>query len=323
VHKEGKIYTLAYGNAASFHIDPIEKKPLYHFLPSTPVFSLATSGCSFRCLNCQNWELSQKRPEQLKVAEGPDLQLTVANARRLTRADVERASLFPDAVVDFAVATACASIAYTYSEPTSFYEYMLDTARAAREKGIKNVWVTNGYMCREPLEELAQVLDAANVDLKSFSALTYETLNGGQLQPVLDTLKTLRAANVWVEVTNLMVPTYTDDPDETRRLCDWIVEHLGPDVPIHFSRFHPQYKLDHLPATPPGVLIDAKRIAHEAGLHFAYLGNVRGIPDAATTLCPSCGKAVLKRRGYNVLDQRVAPRGECGHCGKRVAGVWG
>ena len=323
VHKDGKIYTLAYGNPASVHIDPIEKKPLFHFLPSSPAFSIATSGCSFRCLNCQNWELSQKRPEDLKVVEGPELRLTLANAEALGRVDIDRASLFPEAVVDFARATGCASIAYTYAEPTSFYEYMLDTARAARTAGVRNVWVTNGYIRRQALEELAEELDAANVDLKSFSAATYQKLNGGQLQPVLETLKTLREAGVWVEVTNLMVPTYTDDPDETRRMCEWLVEHLGPDVPLHLSCFYPKYKLEHLPATPPGVLVEAKRIAHEAGLHFVYLGNVRGIPEAQTTLCPGCGKAVVRRTGYNVLDREVSRDGKCGHCGGRVAGVWG
>jgi pyruvate formate lyase activating enzyme len=198
---------------------------------------------------------------------------------------------------------------------------MIDTARLARPRGIKNVWVTCGYIQQEPLEELAPVLDAANVDLKSFSEEVYRTLNSGKLKPILNTLKTLKREGVWFEVTNLVVPTYTDNMDMIRRMCEWMLDELGPDYPLHFSRFHPEHKLTHLPPTPVEVLIEARAIARECGLHYVYVGNVRGVEDAQTTFCPKCHKSVVERTGYYVDTAHLAG-GKCGFCGTEIAGVW-
>ncbi len=323
VNIDGTLYTMVYGNPCSFHVDPIEKKPLFHFLPASGVFSVATSGCGFRCLNCQNWEISQRKPEETKDANGPAIRATLERLRAgLTRAEARRLSMFPEDVIDLARATRCPSIAYTYSEPTCFYEYMIDTAKLARAKSIKSVWVTCGYVHREPLERLCDVLDAANVDLKSFDETMYRTLNSGRLEPVLDTLKTLKRRGVWLEVTNLIVPTHTDSPEMIAEMCRWIVGELGPDVPIHFSRFHPQHKLTHLPPTPREVLVEARRIAREVGLRYVYVGNLRGVDGGETTYCPSCRRPVIERYGYALREMHLED-GRCDACGAAVAGVWG
>jgi len=321
VNKDGKLYTLAYGNPCSMHVDPVEKKPLFHFLPGQGTFSIATSGCGFRCLNCQNWDISQRKPEETKDPRGNEVRITPDNIRRLSRRDVERGSMFPEDVVAMSEHLKCTSISYTYSEPTAFYEYMYDTAKLARSKGLKNVWVTCGYITPEALGDLAQYLDAANVDLKSFSDEIYEKLNSGRLQPILDTLKLLKQRGVWFEVTNLVVPTYTDQLDMIAKMCDWLVENIGPDYPLHFSRFHPAHRLTHLPATPAKVLTDARSVALKAGLRYVYIGNIRGIKDSQTTFCPSCGKAVIERRIYTVAAVHVN-EGKCEYCGARIAGVW-
>jgi pyruvate formate lyase activating enzyme len=321
VNKDGTLYTLTYGNACSINVDPIEKKPLLHFLPTTDVFSFASSGCGFRCLNCQNWDISQRKPEESKDPRGEPVRLTPERLTSLSLADLDRLSMFPEDVVALAEYVGSPSIAYTYSEPTVWYEYMFDTARLARERGLKNVWVTCGYIRPEPLEELAGVLDAANVDLKSFSDEIYATLNSGELQPILDTLVTLKRRGVWFEVTNLIVPTYTDKMDMIRRMCDWMLEQLGPDYPLHFSRFHPQHKLTHLPPTPIDVLVEAREVARACGLHHVYIGNVRGVADAETTFCPHCGEAVVRRQGF-LVDAIALDDGKCAACGTRIAGVW-
>ena len=297
VNKGGTIYTLVYGNPCAIHVDPIEKKPLYHFLPTSRTFSIATTGCSFNCLNCQNWEISQARPE-----------------------DVKFSTLFPRDVVDRAIATACTSIAYTYSEATTFYEYMADTCRIARERQIKNVWVTNGYINKQPLIELCRTLDAANVDIKSFSEKTYSRLNAGRLQPVLETLKILKDKNVWFEMTALIVPTYSDNMDMIREMCGWILTHLGPDHPLHLSRFHPQYRLTYLPPTPIAFLEKAREVALNMGLHYVYVGNIPP-SDSSHTYCPSCKKRIINRTGYRIEDTRIKD-GACAYCGRTIAGIW-
>ena len=321
VNVGGKLYTLVYGNPCALNVDPIEKKPLFHYLPGSRVFSLATSGCGFRCLNCQNWDISQRKPEQTKDPRGEPFRLTPGTLGRLTRADVDRMSLFPQDVVDIAAARGCPGIAYTYSEPTMFFEYMADTARLARERGIRNVWVTCGYIQKRPLAELCDWTDAANVDLKSFDDRIYRTLNSGSLQPILDTLVALKERGVWSEITNLVVPTYTDKPEMIRRMCGWMLDTLGPDVPLHFSRFHPRHKLAHLPPTPPDFLQQAKAIAVSAGLHYVYIGNIRGIKDAETTFCPACNKPVIERTIYTVTTRNLKD-GKCRFCGEPIAGVW-
>jgi pyruvate formate lyase activating enzyme len=299
VHKDGKLYSLVYGNPAAVHVDPIEKKPLYHFYPATDSFSLGFAGCNLQCLNCQNWELSQQYPEELRSY-----------------------TLFPEQAALAAEKNKCLSIAYTYNEPSVVYEFMLDTSRLARDRNMKNVWVSNGYINREPLLEFCNYLDGANVDLKSFSEEIYEKLNYGKLQPVLDTLQLLKEKGVWFEITTLIVPTYSDDPGMIRKMCKWIYKKLGPDCPLHFSRFGPQYKLKHLPPTPPSTLITARKIAMEEGLHYVYLGNYR-TPDGAgsNTYCPNCKESAVERIGYYVTKNNIK-EGKCGNCENPIAGRW-
>jgi pyruvate formate lyase activating enzyme len=297
VNKGGKLYTLAYGNPCAVHVDPIEKKPLYHFLPTSSIFSIATAGCNFRCLNCQNWQISQQFPEKTQNVE-----------------------LMPNAVVANAIAKKCTSIAYTYSEPTAFYEYMYDTAKLASAAGIKNVSVTNGYTSREALKDLCQYLDASNVDLKGFNEETHRKLNSGKLKPVMDTLKRMKEEGVWLEVTNLVVPGWTDDLDEIGEMCSWLYKNIGADNPLHFSRFSPMYKLRHLQPTPLRTLEKARQLALDAGLHYVYIGNVPGT-DAQNTYCPKCGKIVIERKGYVVAQDNVK-NGVCEFCGEKIAGVW-
>ncbi|RMF54983.1 AmmeMemoRadiSam system radical SAM enzyme [Candidatus Woesearchaeota archaeon] len=297
VHMNGKLYTLAYGNPCAVHIDPIEKKPLFHFLPESKAFSIATAGCNFRCLNCQNWDISQFQPEETKNID-----------------------LMPEKVVDSALLKQCQSIAYTYSEPIAFYEYMYDTSKLAREKNIKNVWVTNGYINEEALRDLAKYLDAANVDLKSFENSIYNELNAGTLKPILNTFKVLKEEKVWFEITNLVIPSWTDDLDMIREMCSWLAENGYEDYPLHFSRFTPMYKLTHLPPTPISVLKDAREIAMDAGIKFVYIGNVPG-NKAESTYCPKCGRVVIGRRGYTITENNLE-NGSCKFCGEKIPGVW-
>jgi pyruvate formate lyase activating enzyme len=322
VNRGGTLYTMAYGNPCTFHVDPVEKKPLYHFHPGSRAFSLATSGCVFRCLNCQNWEISQKKPEETKDPNGPSLRLRPPLPASLTYEELARASLFPDDVVAVAKELGCPSIAYTYSEPTAYYEYAFDTCRLARGAGIRNIIVSCGSIEERPLRDLAPFVDAAHVDLKGFDEATYQRLNSGKLGPILKTLKTYNELGVWFEVINLIVPTYTDDLDAIARMCGWLADNLGPDRPLHFSRFSPQHKLDHLPVTPIDVLVRARAIAREAGLRYVYIGNVREVPDAGTTYCPGCLRPVIERDAYTVTAFRL-DGGRCRFCGTAVAGVWG
>jgi pyruvate formate lyase activating enzyme len=322
VNKDGKMYTLAYANPCSLNEDPVEKKPLFHFLPGSWTFSLATSGCGFRCLNCQNWDISQRKPEETKDPRGPELRLRPVTFGAIRQAGAkDRMSMFPNDAVDLAQQRGCKSLAYTYSEPAVWYEYMYDTAKLAKARGVKNIWVTCGYINPQPLEELCEVIDAANVDLKGFDDSIYRKLNSGKLQPILDTLKTLKAHGVWFEITNLVVPTYTDDLGMIKKMCDWLVDNIGPDYPIHFSRFHPNHLLTDLPGTPIETLIKARDIAKQAGLRYPYIGNVRGVKDSETTFCPKCGKTVVERKGYRVQQVNIE-KGACKSCDTPIAGVW-
>jgi pyruvate formate lyase activating enzyme len=298
VNLGGKLYSLAYGNPCAVHIDPIEKKPLHHFYPGTSVFSVAIAGCNLRCLNCQNWEISQRRPE-----------------------DVQYSELFPGEAVKKTLENRCPSIAYTYSEAVSYYEYTFDTSRLAREAGVKSVFVSNGYINRDPLIKLCKYLDAANINLKSFDDRIYRALNGGALQPVLDTLKTFHEQGVWLEITTLVVPTYIDDPEMIKRMCGWILEHLGPDYPLHFIRFFPLYKLTRLPATPVTTLEQFREMALKEGLHYVYVGNVPG-NKGAHTYCHNCGKLILERKGYSIGQHHI-DKGRCQFCGTLIPGRWG
>jgi pyruvate formate lyase activating enzyme len=323
VNKDGKLFTLAYANPTLPQKDWIEKKPLYHFLPESYAFSFATTGCGFRCLNCQNWDLSQRKPEEMKDARGPEV---ILESRHLlpggiTADEANRMTMPPEQAVALAKHKDCRSIAYTYSEPAVWFEYMLDTAKIARAQGVKNVIVTCGYIQPDPLKELCQYLDGAHVDLKGFTDESYRDLNSGKLGPILETLRTLHREKVWFEVINLIVPTYTDDPKMIRRMCEWLVDNLGPDYPLHFSQFRPEHKLTQLPRTPKETLLQARQIATEAGLHYVYIGNCRELDDVGTTLCAGCKKPLIVRRGYDVLAMDVVA-GKCKHCHANIPGVW-
>jgi len=294
---DGALYTLVYGRPCSVHVDPVEKKPLYHFLPGQPILSLATAGCNLRCRNCQNWEISQARP-----------------------GEVEAGDLAPDTVAEYAARQQIPAIAYTYTEPVVFYEYTRDTALAARRQQVRNVLVTAAYVEPAPLRQLCAVVDAANVDLKSFDEEVYTELVGGHLQPVLRALEIMVREGVWVEVTRLIVPGHSDDADDLRRQFDWMAGHLGPDTPLHLSRFHPAYQLQSLPPTPLETLDRARELAREAGLHYVYVGNVPG-HGAQDTHCPSCGRLVIQRQGYRIARNALDGDSRC-PCGNRIAGVW-
>lgn len=294
---KSKLYTMAYGNPCSVNVDPIEKKPLYHFLPGSRAFSIATAGCNLVCLNCQNWTISQTTPDKTRNYD-----------------------LMPEQVVEECIKNNCSSIAYTYSEPVTFYEYALETATLAKKSGIKNIFKSNGYIYPEPLKKICSVLDAANIDLKAFSETTYLKLSGGKLQPVLDSLKVYRDMGVWLEITNLIVPTWTDNTEEIRKMCRWLFENEFVNTPLHFSRFYPLYKLEQLPPTPVDLLMKAAAIASEEGLKYVYVGNVPG-NELADTKCPSCGNIVVKRQGYRIVFNKIS-NGKCSVCGKKVDGLW-
>ncbi len=296
-NRDGTLYTLSYAKPVAMHIDPIEKKPLFHFLPSTTAFSLATAGCNLQCKFCQNWEISQRRPEEVNYIY-----------------------LEPKELIDKVKASGSPTVAYTYSEPTIFYEYMLETAKLAKEQGIRNIMHSNGYINEKPLRELAKYLDAANIDLKGFSDEYYQKLCSGTLEPVLKSLKILREEGVHIEITTLILPGFNDDENNIRKMCLWIKENLGPQTPLHFSRFFPMYKLLALNPTPVQTLEKARNIALECGLKYVYIGNVAGHP-AENTYCPKCKKIVIERRGYFILQNNIE-NGRCKFCGEKIEGVW-
>ncbi|MBN1598705.1 MAG: AmmeMemoRadiSam system radical SAM enzyme [Bacteroidales bacterium] len=297
INYDGKLYSIAYGNPCAVHIDPIEKKPLLHFYPKSKAFSIATAGCNFVCLNCQNWEISQTSPKKTRNYD-----------------------LMPERVVESCKKNSCESIAYTYSEPVSFYEYVYDTSKLAHEVSIKNVMVSNGYINQKPLKKLIPYLDAANIDLKSFDDEIYLKLNAGKLQPVLDTLITLKDNGVWVEITNLIIPSWTDDLEMIKRMCAWLVSNGFSEYPLHFSRFHPTYRLTQLPATPLATLIKASDIARREGCKYVYVGNIPG-KGMENTICPNCREVVIERRGYTILKYDISS-GKCKHCGTKINGIW-
>jgi pyruvate formate lyase activating enzyme len=294
---EGVYSTLVYGRAVAAHVDPIEKKPLFHFLPATTAFSIATTGCNMECKFCQNWDISQFRPEQVKSAD-----------------------LLPAAVAATAKDRSCASIAYTYSEPVIFYEYMLDSAIEGRTRGLRSVMISNGYILKEPLMELLPRLDAVKVDLKAFTDTFYRELCAGTLQPVLDALRWIKEQGTWLEIVDLILPGQNDAEGEIRALSQWVVRELGPEVPVHFSQFHPTYRITNLPRTPVSTLERCYRVAKETGLHFVYLGNVPGLGYEDTS-CPGCGATLIRRMGFTILSNTLKG-GACPSCGRTIPGVW-
>ncbi|KPK96941.1 MAG: radical SAM protein [Omnitrophica WOR_2 bacterium SM23_72] len=296
-NRAGTLFSLSYGKLVSVHVDPIEKKPLFHFYPATSAFSIATAGCNLRCKFCQNWEISQRKPEE-----------------------VHYSYIEPRQLVNKAKESGSPTIAYTYTEPTIFYEYMLETAKLARQVGLKNIMHSCGYINEEPLRELIPYLDAANIDLKGFSDDYYQKLSEATLEPVLNTLEILKKEGVHLEITNLVLPGFNDDPEIIIKMCLWIKENLGTDVPLHFSRFFPMYQLLSLNPTPVASLERARKIALDCGLKYVYIGNVAGHP-AENTYCPRCGKLLIERKGYFILQNNIQD-GKCRYCGERIEGVW-
>ncbi|MCM8783227.1 MAG: AmmeMemoRadiSam system radical SAM enzyme [Candidatus Omnitrophica bacterium] len=295
--EKGKLYSLVYGLACAVHVDPIEKKPIFHMLPGTSSFSIATVGCNLRCKFCQNWTISQVKPEEVDYLYLPPLE-----------------------VIKMAEEKKCASIAYTYTEPTIFYEYMLDTAKLAKEKNIKNIYVTAGYINPQPARLLAKYIDAANIDLKAYDDEYLQNICAQRLEPLLEAIKLFKDLGGWVEITNLILPTLNDKMEKIRQMCYWIKKNLGADTPIHFSRFSPMYKMVHLPSTPVSTLEEARRVAMEVGLNYVYIGNAPGHPGEHT-YCPGCKKILIERKGF-FLTQYNLNKNRCKYCKCEIAGIW-
>jgi pyruvate formate lyase activating enzyme len=296
----GRMVLTTYGRSSGFCVDPVEKKPLNHFYPGTSILSFGTAGCNLACKFCQNWDISKSREMD-----------------RLMDAAT------PQAIAAAAVKLGCKSVAFTYNDPVIFAEYAMDIADACHAAGVKTVAVTAGYMHAEPRAEFYRKMDAANVDLKAFTDEFYFRICGGRLQPVLDTLEYLvKETDVWTEITTLLIPGRNDSDAEIEAECRWIAAHLGPDVPLHFTAFHPDWKMTDVPPTPPATLSRARRIAAAHGLRYVYTGNVHD-EEGGTTSCPSCGEALIVRDWYEIRAYRVTESGECPSCGARVAGRWG
>lgn len=296
INKDGRLYSLVYGKPCAVHVDPIEKKPFFHFLPGTKAFSIATAGCVLSCKFCQNWQISQVKPEETDTYDLP-----------------------PDKVVNNARIYNCRSIAYTYTEPTAFYEYMFDTALKAKNSDIKNTMHSCGYINEKPLRKLCKYMDAADIDLKAFTEDFYDKICNGSLKYVLNSLIILKEEKVWLEITNLVIPTLNDEIKNINEMCRWIVKNLGSDVPLHFSRFFPHYKLTNLPPTPVETLKNARKTAMDAGLKFVYIGNVRN--EAENTYCPVCKKILIERAGYQIIKNNIL-NGKCKFCNTSISGIW-
>ncbi|MBN1296112.1 AmmeMemoRadiSam system radical SAM enzyme [bacterium] len=297
INRGGELKTVSYGNPGAINVDPIEKKPFFHVLPGTSSFSIAAVGCNIDCDFCQNWQIAQVSPGRLQVD-----------------------SRTPEQIASEAVNARCTTIAYTYSEPVVWSEYVLDCTRAGLKKGIRSVVVSNGSWSGEVLRELTRVVTAIKVDLKSINSAYYERICHGDIRPVLDNIVAIRRSGVWLELVNLVVPTLNDTPEEFRKMAQWIREYLGTDVPLHFSRFHPMYRLQHLAPTPLKTLNQARDIALAEGLSYVYIGNV---PSHAgeNTVCRGCGKTLIHRSGYQVKIVGMTA-GRCSACGTSVPGVW-
>lgn len=297
-NRGGTLYTLVYGKAVAEHVDPIEKKPLYHFLPGSRSYSIATVGCNFRCLHCQNYSISQPVADILQIS-GIDLA--------------------PDEIVRKAVANGCQSISYTYTEPTIFFEYAFDTALLAHKAGLKNVFVTNGYITPEALAHIRPYLDAANIDLKGYSEKFYHEVVHAMLSEVLDSIVEYRRLGIWIELTTLIIPGWNDSDEELRALAGFIAEKAGVDVPWHVTAFYPTYKLTDRPRTPAATLRRARQIGLDAGLRYVYEGNIPG-EGGENTVCPDCGDILIRRYGFYIEDNRIR-EGKCPHCDAVIAGV--
>jgi pyruvate formate lyase activating enzyme len=297
VNIDGRLRAVTYGRPCSVHVDPIEKKPLFHMLPGSTILSIATVGCNLHCKNCQNWQISQCNPES-------------SSSYRLA----------PEEIPSLASTQNCRSVAYTYTEPAVYYEYALDSARAVHEAGLMNVLVTAAYINLPPWRELCRHVDAANIDLKSMSERFYREVCSGTLRPVQDAIVAAKQAGVMVEITNLIIPTMNDSDEDLRSLARWIRENTGRDTPLHFSRFFPQYRMQNLPPTPAATLERARDIAADEGLHFVYVGNILSA-DGENTRCPHCGGLLIRRSRYTIIANHMRA-GRCGYCGGEVYGLW-
>ena len=299
MQQDGEIVLTTYGRSSGFCVDPIEKKPLNHFLPGTPVLSFGTAGCNLGCKFCQNWDISKSREYD-------------------TLAD----SASPEALATTAERLGCRSVAFTYNDPVIFHEYAIDVAQACRERGIKTVAVTAGYVCEEPRREFYRYMDAANVDLKAFTEDFYRAITKSHLQPVLDTLVYLKhETEVWFELTTLIIPGHNDSGDEIDRMTTWVLEHLGADVPMHFTAFHPDWKMLDVPRTSAATLTRAREIAVRNGVRYAYTGNVHDL-NGGSTVCHACGKTLIARDWYVLHDWNLTDDGRCSACGTPCAGVF-
>lgn len=297
-NQNGKLVSLIYGKVSISAVDPIEKKPFYHFLPGSKAYSISTVGCNLDCQYCQNWDIAHRQPE-----------------------DVQTTKMTPEQVVEDAIKSGSPVIAFTYNEPAVWYEYMLDIAKLAKQKGLKTVIVTSGYINQEPLKQLLPYLDAVKIDFKSINQQTYQTLIRGNLQPVLDSIKTVHQSGKWLELVHLIVPGWTDNLDEIKKLCQWTKENVGPDVPLHLSRFYPNYKLLNLPPTPEKTLKDARKICLDLGLKYVYTGNIDD-PEGSATYCPDNQKPLIKRKGYFIQENLIDPSGFAKDCPSKIPGVW-
>lgn len=295
-NNKGKLYSLVYGKTTGIQIDPIEKKPLYHFLPGSAAFSVGTVGCNLVCQHCQNWATSQSKPGNWHSYD-----------------------ITPEEIVQKAKQENCESIAYTYNEPTIFGEFVLDTAKLARKKGIKNVLVTNGFTGDDARLDFCKYIDAANVDLKAFDNEFYKKYSGAWLEPVLESLKIYKRKKVWTEATNLIIPKLNDSMEKIKEMAAWIKDNIGTDIPLHFSAFYPAYKLQDMPPTSAATLLEARKIAMSCGLKYVYIGNV-ATADEENTFCPKCGKIIIERANFTILQNNIK-QGKC-ECGEKIQGVW-
>jgi pyruvate formate lyase activating enzyme len=286
-----------YGKPYAVNVDPVEKKPLYHFLPGTRILSIGTAGCNMACKYCQNWDISEAKFNEARAIDLP-----------------------PERLIQLALHYNSQSIAYTYNEPTIFAEYAMDTAKLGHEMNIKNVMVTNGYIAPEAIDEVYKYMDAANVDLKAFTASFYEKLTLSRIGPVLESLKKLIKLNIWIEITNLVIPSYNDNETEVREMCEWILQELGPFVPIHFTAFHPDYKLKYIPPTTPSLLLKMRELAMDAGLKYVYVGNISD-ERGSNTYCHSC-QALLIRRSWHTNETVNLHQGKCKKCHTTIPGIF-
>lgn len=294
----GKLYNIVYSRPSSIQVDPIEKEPALHMLPSTDILCFGTAGCNFKCKFCHNWHLSQRPLEEM------------GNVYDLS----------PEAAVDTAIKKKIPTLSFTYNEPTSFYEYVYDTAKIAKERGLRVLWHSNGSMNPEPLKELLKYTDSATIDLKGFTRSFYQEVSSAALEPVLRTLKIIREEGKWLEIVNLQIPTLNDDPKDVEKMCYWIKENLGKDTPLHFSRFSPSYRLTNLPATPIKTLERSHSIAKKCGLNYVTVGNVPG-HKYNSTFCPNCNKNIIHRSHFTVLENNITG-GKCKFCSHTIPGIW-